>query len=689
MLDIRNAVALSPLNGVFDLRSSPDQMVPGSFRYKLNMAINKDGKLARREGWPKFLSGSASGYNDQDLHDQMLPLVSGAVREPVTYLQSTVAQDASRHFFAGTRSRIYELNEWTGGYKLLAWGWGGTNDEYRWQSATQSDYVVFTNGIDQVLSYLIGQPANTAAGDLQWQRVNYIQELVDLNVSQAQVVTTMAGCVIIMNMYEGGVSQPSRIRWSGYKKPLQWKTADASVAGFQDLDYGETILAAVPLGGYIYILTDRGIWAMTPSSGATPTFNFQRIYQEPRNKQSCIAYRNTAISDGENIWYMGRDGVYMWNDVTVVPQRAPWLHVSTKDMFDNIDTTCCGSPVAGYFPLTNELWFSYPEVGQGCLNNKTLVVSTRDLAARQQGTADIVDAGFTAFANHQSDRQMSFAEWLLAWRICTQLESDAIGLQYVYEALPVAGSIPYETDETPNSLYSTDSLTEDGIPVEDYTAATSSDGSLCDILNGLTVAEACGGCNEAQLFVMASASDYCLKQYGDAYSRELCTNPTGRGITYTYADGAKAYGPNTGTYQYDGYYSTLRGLFPFGKFTELKRITGMKLENAALTQLTPCIVQCRIGTSYNAVDPNLSTGYCAPVWRQQNSKTLECPDEYTSQYMAANNLTPSEGMEWPLFEKGRFLSYEFKVTNANGSAALGGGASFSAIYVGAEALGHG
>ncbi len=689
MLNIRNAIPLMPLNGVFDLRSSPDQLVAGAFRYKLNAAINKDGKLARREGWPKFLTGSASGYNDQDLHDQMLPLVSDSIREPVTYLQSTVAQDSSRHFFAGTRSRIYELNEWTGGWKLLAWNWGTTGDEYRWHSATQSDYVIFTNGVDQVLYYIMGSPANTTVNALQWQRVNYVQDLVDLNVSQAQVIVSLAGCIILMNMYEGGVSQPSRIRWSGYKKPLQWKTSDASVAGFQDLDYGETIMAAVPLGGFIYIFTDRGIWNMAVNQGLDPAFTFQKIYSEPRNKQSCIAYRNAAVCDGPNIWYMGRDGIYQWNELFNTPARPDWLHVSTKEMFDGIDTRYCGSPIAGYDPTRNTIWFSYPEVGQGGLNNRTLAVSNRDLETRQQATADIVDNGFTAFANHQSDRQMTYAEWLLAWRICTQTEADAIGLQFVYEALPLAGSIPYETDRTATSIYSTDTIMVDGIPVEDYTAATRSDDSLCDILDGLTVAEACGGCNQAQLFVMADATDYCLKQYGDTGSREICTNPTGRGVTYTYSDGAKAYGANPGTYQYNGYYTILRGLFPFGKFTELKRITGMKLEVNPVAQLSPCVVQCRIGTSYNAVDPNLSIGYCAPVWRSQDSKSLECPDEYTSQYMAANNLTPSVGMEWPLFEKGRFLSYEFKVANTDGSAALGGEASFSAIYVGADALGHG
>lgn len=689
-LNIRNPIGILPLNGVLDLRSSPDTLPPGAFRYKLNAAIDKDGKLARGQGWPRFMpTASVATYNNQDLHDQMLPLVSGSVREPVTYLQSAVAQDGSRHFYGGTRSRLYEWNEWTGAQKLIAWGWGGTTDEYRWHSATQSDYMIWTNGVDQVLYYLIGSPANASTAALPWQRVNRVQDLIDLNVSQVQVITQMAGCVILMNMYEGGVLQTARVRWSGYKKPLQYKTADASVAGFQDLDYGETILAAVPLGGSIYILTDRGVWGMTVNSGEKPAFSFQRIYQEPRNKQACIAYPNAAISDGENIWYIGLDGIYQWAELFQVPSRAEWLHVSTKEMFDKIDPTCCGAPVAGFYPLTKELWFSYPEIGKGCLNNRTLRVSVRDLATQQRGTADIVDYGFTAFANHQSDRQMSFAEWLLAWRICTEAQENSIGLQYVYEGLPRSGSIPYETSQTPNSLFSTASLTEDGIPVEDYDAVAASAGSLCALMDGLTVAEVCRQCNQDQLFVMAASADYCLKQYGGAYSREVCTNPTGRGTTITYASGAKAFEANPGTYDYEGYFTIFRGIFPFYKATELKLINGMKLEIDPAGALVPAYMQARIGTSYNAVDPNLSSGMCAPVWRVLDQLPIECPDLYTSQYMSDNNLTPDKGMEWALYEQGRFLSFEFKVANANGSAALGGGASFSAIYVGAGALGHG
>lgn len=65
-------IAISPLSGQLDLRSPSGRLGIGDFRLLLNASMNEAGKRCRRNGWKKLMSDSGHGFNNQDLHDQLV-----------------------------------------------------------------------------------------------------------------------------------------------------------------------------------------------------------------------------------------------------------------------------------------------------------------------------------------------------------------------------------------------------------------------------------------------------------------------------------------------------------------------------------------------------------------------------------------------------------------------------------------
>jgi hypothetical protein len=64
-------VALRPLAGGMDVRSLPDLIPYGSYRWMENILATAQEKICRRPGFEKLL-GEVESYNNQDLHDQSI-----------------------------------------------------------------------------------------------------------------------------------------------------------------------------------------------------------------------------------------------------------------------------------------------------------------------------------------------------------------------------------------------------------------------------------------------------------------------------------------------------------------------------------------------------------------------------------------------------------------------------------------
>jgi hypothetical protein len=394
-------IAISPLTGMLDTRSRPADLAPGSFRYKLNAAINRSGSLCVRGGHAALNFGLRSdsplAIPNWDFHRRDVP-----VRNPITFIFESTSPAGARTLFVGSDSELSRLNNDTSEWTQLSPGGTGK----RWHAAASGEYIIFTNaganGVQSgVLCHKLGQNGfNSPHAIIPRSAGNYIMV--------AKVAIEFAGVVLLMNLTEGPDKDhlqtvSSRIAWSDYNVPYDFENGKASsVAGFQDLDYGDDILAAAEMMGSVYIFTTRSIWRMVTNITQDTIFAFQKIYSEPKNQSRCLAYPNTLVTTGRELFWMGRDTIWTFNPYILGPESPEWLLKSSGALFsesnaDRMDKRCCDAICGAFHPVANEVWFSYPQ-DQGrdvstCINNRCLVLNT------EFKTADYVDTGYSAFGN--------------------------------------------------------------------------------------------------------------------------------------------------------------------------------------------------------------------------------------------------------------------------------------------------
>lgn len=391
-----NTASLRPLSGPLDIRSRPADIPPGAYRYKGNISITDEGKLCRRAGFSRAFSdrlydsngdllsdpnhtGTGVYVHNHDHHHQ------GVARQPISFLYESTANDGTRRLFDGTKDRISLLNESTGDWTDIANV--SSPDGSRWKAAGTQDYVLFTNGYSDILAHQLGTTTTAT-----------IPELVGRTVTAAKVIIEFKGVIFLMNVIQNGTRQISRIIWNDLNSPLGWSLMTAStIAGAQDLDYGDEILAAGSMGDSVEIYTRRAIWRLTVAPAtATSPFTFKRVYSEPKNQAGCLVYPNTLIATGTTHYYMSREGIYRWTPFLAEPERPEWLHAASGVIYDKDDTKLlgidCASPVGEYVSVKKELRFSWPS-GINTLNNWQLAMSV------QFETGDVIDTGAVCYCN--------------------------------------------------------------------------------------------------------------------------------------------------------------------------------------------------------------------------------------------------------------------------------------------------
>lgn len=599
-MDAYKPIPMFPLTGILDAQSTVDAEPQGAFTAKRNVEVSPSGKLSHAQGFAKpyginpFLQnvgGIPCDYKNWDFHNQG---VAVADREPPTLLFWSTTNDGIRQLFLGTKTRIALFNELAGSWGIVSPAGLGIDGaanktQTRFMAAELQNKVFFTNGLDSVLYYdLITNavappvPGLATAGESGGA------------VTKARVVVEWQGVVFLMNFVEDGKRLTSRIRWSDLNNGLDWGAAPSSISDFQDLDYGEIILNAVPLNSSLYVFTNKSIWRcnfVIDTQSGTAILNCVRFYNEPKNQDKCLAYPHTLISTGFEIYYAGVDAIYEYDPYKAQPEATEWIFRASSIIYDDeataIDTTCCNSPIAEYHPLTKEIHFSWPSPdavqiassdcnaiqpiqGSG-INRHTLVINLGFT------TCDYRDYGSTAMVNFKSD----------------------IGAD--------------------------------------------------------------GNCNQNTLFLGASGIDFALKQFGVGFAREI-------------------YDPLTDTFSMRGYYPLLRGVFPFGSFTEEKSIKSFRIDAIADGD-TGTVFKLRIGTSYKTVNPNLNNGNCGVLWKSLSSKPIKCPDKMTPEAYAAKNIRPTDDYLWKFLYRGRFLYYEITITAPDGTAPKSGGVELSRFDV--------
>ena len=398
-------ISLHPLLGGLDTRSRPADLAAAAFRWRLNMDQTDEQKPQRSQGWSRPWKANVNPpFLNQDWHTRnVLP----GLREPITMLFRSTDSVGRRRLFAASRSTVAWLNDLStdtdaapGDWKNLLTGRGVnhiaglTIEPPMFRAAELKDTVLFTNDVDPPMLYDIATHA--------FLPMPYLDTTLPLK--SAKFVWSWAGFYFLANTVEGNLytRNSTRIRWCDLNDPLAWDpgAGGGTLAGMQDLPYGDEIMGGGPMINGFYIYTRNSIYVMAITQSTDPAvppgFSFTRAYTEPENQSGCLAFPNTLVSTGTEHWYMSRDGVYHWNPFMAEPVREDWMHRASGVIYKMPAYAFGGSPplapIGWYEPAQRKLSFSWPAPGEA--NNSITLAARLD-----QKVATVIDHGFTAAVN--------------------------------------------------------------------------------------------------------------------------------------------------------------------------------------------------------------------------------------------------------------------------------------------------
>lgn len=533
----------------FDQRSPVDDVGWGRWRYVLNMAHDDRNGWGRRCGFVRFGS-------DMRVPDNA-DLKTREIDTDITALFSHVAPAGFRRLFAGTATQVFSQH-FDGRWRVLGdFAAGGQ----RFQFAGLNSVVVATNNKDLVKYHILDE-----ALDADDQAFHSIQGLKDIGLSTAGSVVAWKGVMFLLDVTMDGVRVGHRVVWSDSNAPLSYVPSADSIAGFQDLDPGETILTGAVLGDALFLFTTQSIWRVT-SIGGDEAFGFQQVYKNA-DGEGCLRGRHClAVVNGAAV-YMGHDSIYVFTPFSAQPESPEWVFRTTKRLITLSDMEKCSAWSAVYHPATEEFWLSYVETGQ---NRATRTLS---LNFGTQ-TADEIDHGFTAMLSAPVDTRLALYEWMEEKGGCSSASIEALWPADRTDAYPSVAGETLDLD--------TICALDDFIPD-------------------------CPQCQPESRLILASGEDRCLKQVDpDTFGREIW-------------DG--------NDYVMNGYSSRFTtGAINFGTL-DWKRLSEIAVGFIAAATDTPRNLTLRIGVSSVPADI-LDAGACFQKIFTMSSRSLACPSTAT------------------------------------------------------------
>jgi hypothetical protein len=613
-------ISLHPLVGNLDTRSRPADIPPGAFRWKLNLQTTVDAKLCRRSGFDKFIpnggpadsSGNALMVN-QDLHAQ------GATRNPISFLFENTTNAGLRQLFAGTQDSLWLLNATPGTWTSLVTGVGAPNA--RWRADTLQDLVFFANGVNPP-SYYDGTSFNASIPNLSTEGTAFNMTGINAGqtVANALIVIQFCGVLLWMNITgtDGTTTTryPTKIFWSNLNQglvyapyvdengngqavpnpvPTGWSQ---TVCGFQDLPYGDEIIGAIPLLGNLYIFTRRGIWRMSP----------------------------VGVSNG-NITASGTTGSNIWGFTQIYSEPKN----QTGCLIYPFSLVSTGQDI---YYMSREAIYKY---------NPYMVAPERtDWLYRAAG---VMYKTFNSYVD---------PSWC-------NLPSA--------EYTPNTGELWFSWPSYNNNLANRND--DDTVVLNNWSLVACHDQKTADVLDcGFSAfvnfrdTPIEGTCNESQDFLGASTMDYCIKSIGGPFYRAYLTGSTATSGYVPSADNEVA----GVSYEYDAYNSLFRVLIPTGYFDQEKLVRLVHLEDDTTEEAIPCLLTVRVGQSYSIQDPNegqsptapeaIGDSTCAVLWQPLQALPLACSDPLSMSQMAAQNLAPAQGKDYPVYIQNRYLYCE-------------------------------
>lgn len=566
-------------------------------------------------------------------------------REAVTLLEEiTIA--SGRKLVAATMSRVYELDQSSGAWRILADGLGNsgytldqcTCNSVRGVTDTLGGYLFFTNNFDPPMSYFEGD----AQSDCALQALSPVTDLVALGITQAGGVVVWKGFVIWFDITENSERQGGTVVWGDLDSPSSFIESDTSFAGRATIAVGATILAAAPLGNALMFYTDRGIIRCT-LVGGEDVFNFETIYEGGNS----MKFKFSLVNAGDQHLYAGESDIYVLTQFDSRPINLPWVTKAAGMMFfgsaedhstyEPLNRDACNMVTGGWNEETKEAYMSYPS-GDNICPDVTLRFNLKFNAA------DFIDHGFTSFLTFRRDDRPTIGQWAEDLGICPR----GTLVQGGFKDGEVCMGGQSEVANPP--LYLINPTEDPDLPAHPR--------SVCALLGNKTLADFCNDCAAETTFIAASADDFALKQIEDdiGYREQL----GGSAAAY---DGYACHGE---FYTHYGYQTVMQQGAENYRSDDEKMVKMVGLEAEPVAQTTPSILTMQVGY---AAQPNCFT------WVDTKDVDYECLTAFSAAQHTTNRTRPDGTFYFPTWRRGRYLSTRFIIEG------LGGLGTFSALVL--------
>lgn len=375
------------LTAPMDVRSNPNDVGWGRWRWALNVRSPEKGQLMRREGWRRF--GYQTEHPNCDLHDQH------GTTHPIRSIHYHPGNGVAPRLFCGTATDVW-MNRADGGWRsTLTVPEGG-----RWSFASLSDLVLAANG--KVVRYMrVGAPGSMVE----------IQSLSKpapdgVGVTGAHVAWTFQGTFFLADVVIDGVRVRNLIVWAN-QNSIEFVPSADSTAGFYHLNPDEQILAGMWVGTVFMVFTTRGAWRLGVQDGQ---FVFQNVYYSA-NRSACPLNGAAIAVDRGVAFYMASDGIYSMSPFSQAPEWSDWINDGLPRSFIAEEDGDCLVEAAIYDQTRNEVWFSSPTAGL------TFIIDLR------RSSTSVMDHAWTALEPAVLRRVDDVAMWWVRSGICS---ADAV-----------------------------------------------------------------------------------------------------------------------------------------------------------------------------------------------------------------------------------------------------------------------
>jgi len=583
---------------------------------------------------------------------QVLHTLAGC-REAVTLLTEIVVA-AGRKLIAGTMSRVYELNQSSGNWSILADGLGNSGytvdqcgcNSVRGMTAVLGSTIFFTNGFDAASSYVLGD----AVSGCGLQGLQTITDLIALDITRAGGVVSWRGFIIFYDFTENGERMGGTVLWSDLENGTSLIESDTSLAGRATIAVGETLLNAAPLGNALMFYGDKGSIIRCTLVGGDDVFNFETIYRGSNG----LKYKFSLINGGDMHLWLGESDVYALSQFDSRPITIPWVSKAAGMIFNGIaedhatyspiNKEACNLVTGGWSDETREAWLSWP-TGENVCPDVTLRFNLKFSAA------DFIDHGFTAYLSFRKDNRPTIGQWLEDLGVCARGTLVATGFK---DGEVCTGASAAVVDPP---LFIWNEVENPNLPIDPR--------SLCRALQGKTLADFCEDCAAETTFIAASAEDFTLKQIeDDILYREML------GGSYLSYDGYSCHGE---FYHHVGYQTVMQQGAEAYRNDDEKMMKMIGVEAEPLPQSTPSILTAEAGYG--------STPSCF-TWKATKDLDFECLTELSAAQHAARKTRPDGTWYFPTWTRGRYLSARFIIDG------IGGGGKFSAMIFMIKAWGQ-